>query len=773
MIRNKNIIITILMIAVLGIVLFCTSQKIYDLEKRACFETLEEHTEQLSREIGNDYLSDTKYLKYIAGILASYDRLDSREAVQILSSFSGQGMLSRMEILLPGDQLLTSDGRLVSVEGKLSFKEKAAQGQHMSERISDMLAPEQMILCNFVPVKRGTEVIAVLCGICDLDELPKVYSDSAFGENTQLYLVNGTTGNLLMDTWHKDLRHVSDFKKRRTKKGYSMDTMFSDMEKGKSGRVVFFSEKAHTYFYSHYEPVGVANWVVMLSVPEKVVFAKTDQIMKITYFLAIFLMIGITLYFIWLLRELKKEKCAKESQLTRVQYMFDVEKILFDAHMKPGQIEKALERFARALTAERVCLLTIQGHTILQNYFYDRQKGTDAKISPSRRIPEPFSGMFADLAQNKSILLYDMDELGQTYPESQKIVRRVGIRNLMMFPLIDHENGMTGILGACNMEHRWKDTSQMECVSLSFAMAIRNMQVYQGIREMGLMDSLTGLQNRNSYHAAVAEISKNKYQSVGCVYVDANGLHEINNHLGHEAGDQMLCFVARTLEDTFGADNAYRIGGDEFVVLCRNVGEADMQKGIDGISKAMSDHQYASSVGCFWQEQPIEIDTVIKAAEKNMQKAKKQYYQGEGRDRRSREMNVQLEQMITEKQDADVFLSIIAPEFKGVYFVNLSTDTVRHIFIPDYFEAMMKKSGGKFSEAIRLYARELVKPEFSSLFQPVCDYRELESQLYGRDVPGFVYQKKDGSWMKLRIFKFKKYAGQNKETLWVFENTSS
>ena len=46
-----------------------------------------------------------------------------------------------------------------------------------------------------------------------------------------------------------------------------------------------------------------------------------------------------------------------------------------------------------------------------------------------------------------------------------------------------------------------------------------------------------------------------------CVYIDANGLHELNNERGHEAGDLMLRFVAESLMEQFPKGSLYRVGG--------------------------------------------------------------------------------------------------------------------------------------------------------------------------------------------------------------------
>ena len=57
-------------------------------------------------------------------------------------------------------------------------------------------------------------------------------------------------------------------------------------------------------------------------------------------------------------------------------------------------------------------------------------------------------------------------------------------------------------------------------------------------------DILTGLKNRNYFEIMVQEIPERCASNLICVYGDVNGLHEINNNHGHNAGDKMLREVA-------------------------------------------------------------------------------------------------------------------------------------------------------------------------------------------------------------------------------------
>ena len=64
---------------------------------------------------------------------------------------------------------------------------------------------------------------------------------------------------------------------------------------------------------------------------------------------------------------------------------------------------------------------------------------------------------------------------------------------------------------------------------------------------------------------------------VGIVYADVNGLKEINDTRGHQAGDEALQRAAHLLAKCYGSENAYRMGGDEFLVLMPLVNELDFK----------------------------------------------------------------------------------------------------------------------------------------------------------------------------------------------------
>lgn len=103
----------------------------------------------------------------------------------------------------------------------------------------------------------------------------------------------------------------------------------------------------------------------------------------------------------------------------------------------------------------------------------------------------------------------------------------------------------------------------------SIALSAANEQLHQ----LAIKDPLTGLANRAFFEEAL-ELALHQRRSgySGLLFCDLNGFKEINDSLGHRAGDQLLQITARRLtEAARQGDLVARLGGDEFVVLCPGV----------------------------------------------------------------------------------------------------------------------------------------------------------------------------------------------------------
>ena len=94
------------------------------------------------------------------------------------------------------------------------------------------------------------------------------------------------------------------------------------------------------------------------------------------------------------------------------------------------------------------------------------------------------------------------------------------------------------------------------------------------LRMLSLSDSLTGLYNRRGLFALgehTMRSARRRAKGLGVIYVDVDGLKDINDRLGHAQGDEALRTVADVIRASMReSDVVGRVGGDEFVVLAED-----------------------------------------------------------------------------------------------------------------------------------------------------------------------------------------------------------
>ena len=281
-------------------------------------------------------------------------------------------------------------------------------------------------------------------------------------------------------------------------------------------------------------------------------------------------------------------------------------------------------------------------------------------------------------------------------------------------------------------------------------------------------EPLTGLFNRLKYNEDIEKYSKRNGGLFACLYVDVNGLHELNNHLGHQKGDDMLCCVARTLKKHFQNEKVYRIGGDEFVVMSTKMSKHEMELTIEEVRRDLSKEHYEISVGIETGNCGENVEKVVAAAELEMRNDKAAYYMRNGDRRKKRDMNEELEQMLAEKHHNERFLDVIANQFAGVCFVDLVNDSFREIHIPSFFADILNETDAHFRDAMQLYVERYVREEDRERFSEFLDYDKLSDKLSENGTVEFTYYKADGTHMYVRIVEVEERQGSRPEAIWLF-----
>lgn len=147
-------------------------------------------------------------------------------------------------------------------------------------------------------------------------------------------------------------------------------------------------------------------------------------------------------------------------------------------------------------------------------------------------------------------------------------------------------------------------------------------------------DALTGLHNRNAWNKKTKEM-RDKTDEIGIVFADLNNLKYANDQFGHLAGDVLINTFADILKTSFDERDIFRIGGDEFVIIVdKDINRIDEL--IKEFKSKIEDNNHIASFGMSVGK-GNEINEIIRRAEANMYKDKKEYYKREEIDRRKKQ----------------------------------------------------------------------------------------------------------------------------------------
>jgi diguanylate cyclase (GGDEF)-like protein len=120
------------------------------------------------------------------------------------------------------------------------------------------------------------------------------------------------------------------------------------------------------------------------------------------------------------------------------------------------------------------------------------------------------------------------------------------------------------------------------CITLALALH------YGFVCEMSdTLDALTKLYNRKSYES---EIERLKDRRFAVVVLDVDDFKRVNDRYGHPYGDECLATLASLVHESFyRIGDCYRIGGDEFCVLCRSTDEEKITSAIAKLVRGIED----------------------------------------------------------------------------------------------------------------------------------------------------------------------------------------
>lgn len=158
------------------------------------------------------------------------------------------------------------------------------------------------------------------------------------------------------------------------------------------------------------------------------------------------------------------------------------------------------------------------------------------------------------------------------------------------------------------------------------------------LRELSLLDELTGLNNRRGFFMLAKQqlkIEQRMKRGLHLLYFDMDGLKEINDNRGHQEGDLAIIETAAFLRKSFrDCDIIARIGGDEFVILMTGDSTGSGERILTHLNELIeihnakneNQHKLSLSFGIthYDTEHPCSLEEIIEQADKLMYEVKRE-----------------------------------------------------------------------------------------------------------------------------------------------------
>lgn len=267
---------------------------------------------------------------------------------------------------------------------------------------------------------------------------------------------------------------------------------------------------------------------------------------------------------------------------------------------------------------------TIHDGKALKNTYEHVRAGVSAQIENLQDVPiDVISIWMASFEKNEAYFMSTLDQ--EKGSAAYNMLQEQQVDRLLAVPL-KKQDEIIGFLGVDNPRKHYDDPTLLSTIRYFIMNSVERKERRQQLEKLSYRDMLTGLYNRNKY-IRVLEASEGKsLHDVGVAYMDLNGLKKMNDEKGHEAGDDLIRAAAGALTDVF-PDQAFRVGGDEFVIIREGISETAFSEKIDQLRDNMERRKVSVSIGDQWAAEERGIEEMLKRADHRMYEEKKRYYQ--------------------------------------------------------------------------------------------------------------------------------------------------
>jgi diguanylate cyclase (GGDEF)-like protein len=286
-----------------------------------------------------------------------------------------------------------------------------------------------------------------------------------------------------------------------------------------------------------------------------------------------------------------------------------------------------LEYIGKALKAERIYIFEFKNDQIMDNTYEWCAKDVIPQIDNLQDVPQEIAAIWIErFKDNKNVIIEHLEDTKESDPAMYDLLLPQEIDSLIVSPLI-FNNKIIGFFGVDNPPKQlMQNISTLFMILGHFIMSLlRRRDLVMRLEKLSYYDQLTGFKNRHGMDEYIS--SMNKAQSIGVIYGDVTGLKRVNDTLGHKEGDKLLVRSCDCLKRIFSSDELFRIGGDEFLILCSGITEEELINKINLLRTDLQEHDVVMAIGYIWRPHNDDnIDKLLSEADKMMYKDKRDYY---------------------------------------------------------------------------------------------------------------------------------------------------
>lgn len=134
-------------------------------------------------------------------------------------------------------------------------------------------------------------------------------------------------------------------------------------------------------------------------------------------------------------------------------------------------------------------------------------------------------------------------------------------------------------------------TGEIKCVAVISKDITELKKTEEKLKYLSLHDPLTNLYNRAYFEEEMHRLDNSRFELVGLIMCDIDGLKLINDTLGHEKGDELLMRASHIIRRSFRENDVVaRVGGDEFAVLLPNTPRSKVEEICARIKSSIADY---------------------------------------------------------------------------------------------------------------------------------------------------------------------------------------